>query len=152
MYDNFIEVVDLVYGSSGRAFSIQKGSDHNKVYRNYCKNTKCQSQLSGGEYNEIFYNIFDTIDSDIVGYDGQAWSFAASDGVPVRYNKFYNNIIYNTSEKVLGLYYGTIRMWSNDTHGTCEYNEITNNIIFEPNNYAISIYPIDKYAKQHIQK
>jgi hypothetical protein len=146
IYDNYIECVDLqaTITSSGRAFGFSGTAFRNEVYRNYCKNMRTQSQLLGGTYNSIYYNIFDNM-MLANSYGGSIWAITGN-GDYCAYNKFYNNVMYSSYGS--GTSTATIRMYSGDGFYDCEYNEIKNNIILEPQN-GRAIYVVNYAAHKN---
>jgi hypothetical protein len=126
IYNNLIEGPNSSYM---RGFGIEKASNDNKFYQNRIQNTTIRSQLGGGKYNAIYENIIDTVSG--AGKISQGIMLQGYSGV-VKFNKIYNNIIYNTES------YG-IYLWSGNGGASVESNEISNNIILNGQPYAIYV-------------
>jgi len=133
VYDNYMTLSDNI--TYCRAFSIEGTIDgtcqYNKFYNNYIKKLKCRSQI-GGDHNEVYYNVFDTMvyDVDVGGWTGMAQAISVADyGINIsQYNKIYNNIIYNTDEP------GIVVMENTSGGREVKNNEIINNIIISCGN------------------
>lgn len=144
VYDNYMTLSDEI--TYCRAYSTQGNSNgnarYNKFYRNYIKNLKVRSQI-GGDYNEVFYNIFDTMHYDIVvnGITQVAQAISVGDYGTVisQNNKIYNNVIYNTDEPGIMVRENTIG------GAEVENNEIFNNIIINSGNNSGSDYDNKTY-------
>lgn len=101
---------------------------YNKVYRNKILNMTKHNNI-GGTHNEYFLNITDTVlhtrwmgnGFSVVGYAG-----------PVKYNKIYNNVIFNTE-------YRGIQIYNQPDYDIIKGNEFVNNILSHTTSYPIYI-------------
>jgi hypothetical protein len=119
----------------------------NKIYRNIIKNTQKRNQL-GGTYNQFYLNIIDEVHYPFEPYRNIDQAILLQGyGGPVKYNKVYNNILYNTKSHGILLY-------NNAGDSVVEYNQFINNIISSPGalKYCIKIAPSDYKIKSNFFK
>jgi len=138
-YNNTITAPDISYG---RAFEINCLNDelgscsYNKFYNNYVVNTTVRTQISG-DHNEIYNNIFDTV-NEVSWHDReQALSLTPLEGIS-KNNTIYNNVFYNAYRA--GFRTGAA---SEIEPNLVEGNKFINNIILNSEDFAIDIVNSD---------
>lgn len=107
-----------------RFIGYHNGSDYNDIYKNWWQDMDSRSQFDGGQYNEAYKNIvFRMTDSTAGGEnEGAAFWSQGVGGYESKYNKYYNNIIYDVDREAFGFY-------NNSGDGDIQYNEVYDNVI-----------------------
>jgi len=125
-YVNYITAPDISYGRAFATMANEIGlCSYNEFYGNYIFNTSVRNQI-GGDNNQIYYNIIDTM------WNSPAKSYGTAQGISLEQvysgegvcfnNKIFNNVIYNTEEP-------GIRISSFNKDNKVVGNEIINNIM-----------------------
>jgi hypothetical protein len=105
-----------------RFFGIAFGSDYNKIHNNWIEAMDARSQIGEGVHNEIYKNIFFTM-TDITKEEGAVIWFQGIGGGQSKFNKVYNNIIYNVQREGINFH-------NNPVDGIVQDNYVYKNIIF----------------------
>jgi hypothetical protein len=128
VYNNYITCEHVDYGRPLGCGGNTINCAHNKLYNNYIYNCGARTQI-GGQYNEFYSNIIDTMVNDRTPYfpdRAQGLMISTYETTMNKNNKYYRNIFYNCDES--GIF---VRAYATGDTFRIVDNNIEKNIIID---------------------